>query len=301
MKKVMIAIHAGAGKIDMKTVDKWRIDANLGTLKTIMQTNYAALQGGASALDIVEQAVIALENDEGFNAGRGSVLNSHGVAEMDAAIMDGKNQSAGAVAAVRRIKNPISAARAVMEYSKHVLLVAEGAEAFSQQHQLTLVEPTYFSTPHRVEQLHRAKSAGHVEDIDVMGTVGCVVLDIHGNLAAATSTGGKANKMPGCVGDSPILGAGTWADNSTCAVSATGDGEVFMRSAFAHEIHAYLYYKTADLKLACKHALERAAALGGEGGCIAISKEGELVTMFNTSGMYRGWIDAEGQIQVAAV
>lgn len=299
MKKVIIAIHAGAGKID-QTMNSERIEANLAVLDTVMQTHYLALQEGASALDVAEQAVIALENYEGFNAGLGSVLNSRGVAEMDAALMDGRDQSAGAVAAVQRTKNPISAARAVMQYSKHVLLVATPAEEFCQQHQVPLVEPAYFKTPYRIAQLKRAQAVGHVEDLDAMGTVGCVVRDRHGNLAAATSTGGKTNKMPGRVGDSPILGAGTWADNATCAVSATGDGEVFMRSVFAHEIHAYMHYKKADLQAACKHALDRAAALGGEGGCIAISKAGEVAAMFNTGGMYRGWIDEEGKVRVAA-
>jgi beta-aspartyl-peptidase (threonine type) len=208
--------------------------------------------------------------------------------------MDGRSRAAGGVAAVMHIKNPISGARAVMEYSQHVLLAGVNAEHFCKKQQIELADHNYFITANRKKQLQQMQAEGHALDLDSLGTVGAVACDSYGNLAAATSTGGKANKIPGRVGDSPIIGAGVWADNKTCAISATGDGEIFIRSVFAHEIAALITYKNLDLKSACEAALQQVAALGGEGGCIAIDKNGEVVMAFNTPGMYRAWINHEG-------
>lgn len=297
MQKIKFAIHAGAGVINL--TDK--TPAHLEVLRTVVQEGYQALANGVEALDVVEQAVNKLENYEGFNAGRGAVLTSAGTVELDAAIMDGKDRQAGALAAVQHVKNPVSGARAVMAYSKHVLMVGKEADQFCKEHQLVMVDADYFITEQRRKQLQQAHDLGHVQDLDALGTVGAVARDIHGHLAAATSTGGKANQLPGRVGDSPIIGAGTWADDNTCAISGTGDGEIFIRCSFAHTIHSYLQHRDSDLKAACQHALMQVAALGGEGGCIAISKEGEVVIMFNTSGMFRGWVDEDGQVHVAVV
>lgn len=293
-EKIRLLIHGGAGMININDKNQGLIENNLQTLKQIVESNYQALLSGASALEVAEQAVIAMEDYEGFNAGRGAVLNMDGVAELDASIMDGKNQIAGAVAAVQRIKNPISGARAIMQYSPHVILAGPNADIFCEQHRVQMVSGDYFITEDRLNQLHQAQREGHVQDLDSLGTVGAVVRDLHGNLAAATSTGGKTNKTPGRVGDSPIIGAGTWAQNDTCAVSGTGDGEAFIRCAFAQAISARLQYNISDLNSACKFMLKKVAALGGEGGCIAIDKQGDIAMIFNTLGMYRGWIDAHG-------
>lgn len=291
---IRLVIHGGAGNINVSDKDKHVIEKNLKVLKDIVDKNYQLLANGASALEIAEKAVIDLENDEGFNAGRGAVLNSNGVAELDAGIMDGRNRLAGAVAAATQIKNPISGARAIMEYSQHVMLVGNNADIFCEQHRVEIVKNSYFITEHRKKQLAQMRSEGHVLDIDSLGTVGAVVRDFHGNLATATSTGGKANKTPGRVGDSPIFGAGTWADNNTCAISATGDGEMFMRCAFTHAIATRIQFNICDLNTACQEMLDQIASIGGEGGCIAIDKQGNIAMFFNTFGMYRAWIDAQG-------
>lgn len=296
MLNPIIAIHAGAGTINIREDNQARIQQQLEVLRQVVQQSYAALQNGTTALDVVEQAVMMLEDDEGFNAGRGSVLNAQGVAEMDAAIMDG-NRRAGGLAAVQRAKNPISGARAVMEYSNHVLLAGTNADKFCEERGLEMAEPSYFITSWRKQQWQEMHILGHALNIDALGTVGAVARDKSGHLAAATSTGGKANKIPGRVGDSPILGAGTWADNRTCAISGTGDGDIFMRCVFAHEIHAQMIYQKADLKTACQSALNQVATFGGEGGCIAIDKHGNLVIQFNTTGMFRAWVDGAGEVQ----
>lgn len=294
MNKPVIVIHGGAGTIQITKANVALIEQHLQQLKTIINANYQSLLSGKLALDVVEETVIALENYEGFNAGRGSVLNADGVAEMDASIMDGRNRTAGAVAAIMRAKNPISGARAVMEYSEHVLLAGANADKFCQQHAIEMKDTSYFITEHRKKQLQQMQTQGHPLDLDSLGTVGAVACDIYGNLAAATSTGGKANKIPGRVGDSPIIGAGIWADNKTCAVSATGDGEIFIRTLFAHEIAAMMTHKNLDLKNVCDAVLQQVAAFNGEGGCIAIDSQGEIVMAFNTAGMYRAWVDKKG-------
>lgn len=299
MTKPLLAIHAGAGNFNIQKTNQTELAQHLKTLQQVVKDGYQALQSGVSALDVVEQAVIALENYPGFNAGRGSVLTSAGTVEMDASIMDGNNRKAGAVAVVKRVKNPVSGARAVMTRSHHVMLVGEGADEFCEQQHLSMEDNEYFIVEARRKQLQQAQTLGQVQDIDALGTVGAVAYDKQGHLAAATSTGGKANQLPGRVGDSPIIGAGVWADNQTCAISGTGDGEIFIRTCFAHNIHSQLLLKNADLKTACEIALKNVAQLNGEGGCIAIDRNGKLIIMFNTSGMFRGWIDEIGVAQAA--
>jgi isoaspartyl peptidase/L-asparaginase-like protein (Ntn-hydrolase superfamily) len=266
----------------------------------ILVAGYQALQRGAGSLDAVELAVRLLEDDALFNAGRGSVLTACGTVEMDAAIMDGKNRRAGAVAAVTTIKNPIGAARAVMETSPHVLLAGSGAETFAAEQGLEKADPGYFITPRREEQLRKARMPTALplnpkeDQPGAVGTVGAVARDMKGHLAAATSTGGMTNKLPGRVGDSPLIGSGTWADDETCAVSCTGDGELFIRTVFAHEVHTLLRFTDMDLRQACKTALKQLETLGGSGGCIAVDARGNVVLALNTPGMYRAWIGMDG-------
>lgn len=299
--KLALAIHGGAGKISRHETDPERLKNSLAVLDKILVSGYQALVTGAPALDVVMQAVMQLEDAQCFNAGHGSVLTSAGHVEMDAAIMEGKTRLAGAVAAVEHIKNPVRGARAVMDHSDHLLLTGVGAEYFCQRQGVELAEPSYFVTPHRLRQLHRFQQAQvpEVGEDFSLDTVGAVALDLEGHVAAATSTGGKMNKLPGRVGDAPIVGAGTWADDATCAVSITGDGEAIMRCALAHEIDALLRHRNLDLQQACEQAMQRLNEIGGKAGCIAVNKIGEVVLIFNTEAMYRGWVNQEGSTQVA--
>jgi len=250
-----------------------------------------------------------LEDDPHFNAGRGSVFTSAGTNEMDASIMDGKTLKAGAVGSVQHIKNPIALARLVMEKSPHVMLDCAGAEAFAKANGMELVDQKYFFTQERWDALQKMKAAEKarasgagksfiITDQDRHGTVGAVALDKDGNLAAATSTGGTTNKLPGRIGDTPVIGAGTYANNQTCAVSCTGDGEYFIRTAVAHEVSALMQYRGMKLQEAAQTALNAVKNLGGEGGLIAIDKNGEIALPFNTNGMYRGYVDTNGKFVV---
>ena len=263
------------------------------------------MKGGGSSLDAVIASVRAMEDDPLFNAGKGAVFTSAGTHEMDAAIMDGKTLKAGAVGGLRRVKNPISLARAVMEDSPHVMFVGEGAELFAKQIGAELVDEEYFYTEERWHALQRvqkaeaaARSSGKkfvVSDQDRHGTIGAVALDRTGNLAAATSTGGNTNKRPGRLGDTPIIGAGTYANNQTCAISATGDGEYFMRLVAGHEISALMEHCAMTLEKAAQTVIAKIATLGGAGGLIAIDRDGNISRPFNTAGMYRGHIDSTGR------
>jgi beta-aspartyl-peptidase (threonine type) len=250
-----------------------------------------------------------LEDDPHFNAGRGSVFTSAGTNEMDASIMDGKTLKAGAVGSVQHIKNPINLARLVMEKSPHVMLDCAGAEAFAKANGIELVTQKYFFTQERWDALqkmkaaekNRASGAGKsflITDQDRHGTVGAVALDKDGNLAAATSTGGTTNKMPGRIGDTPVIGAGTYANNQTCAVSCTGDGEYFIRAAAAHEISALMQYRGLKLQEAAQTALDTVKQLGGTGGLIAIDRNDDIALPFNTNGMYRAYVDPNGKFVV---
>ena len=259
-------------------------------LARALDAGFAALKSGSS-LDAVCAAVVELENDALFNAGRGACYNTDEKHELDAAVMDGATCRAGAVAAVSRVRNPVLAARAVMEKSRHVLLVGSGAERFARAHDVRMAAASYFATRKRLLALRR-RAVGH------HGTVGAVALDGDGHLAAATSTGGYTGKLPGRVGDSPLIGAGTYADD-LCAVSCTGLGEAFIRAVAAHDVSARMRYRRERLAGASAAALARIAALGGDGGLIAVDRRGNIVMPFNSEGMYRGAIDARGRRTIA--
>ena len=256
------------------------------------------LAAGGSALDAVIRAVVALEDDPLFNAGRGSVFTAAGTQEMDASVMDGRDHRAGAVAGIFGPRNPVLAARAVMEHSQHVLLMGEGALAFCRQHNVVFAKASYFSTEERLRELRDAVEK-HRRNRAQPGTVGAVARDSDGNLGAATSTGGMTGKVPGRVGDSPIIGAGTYADNATCAVSTTGHGEFFMRYGAAFEIAARLRHAGQSLQHAAGAVIEALAEFGGRGGAVAVDRTGALALPFNTAGMYRGYVQTDGAIRTA--
>ncbi|HZR04751.1 MAG TPA: isoaspartyl peptidase/L-asparaginase [Candidatus Udaeobacter sp.] len=308
-QRIGLAIHGGAGTIERNKMSPERERKYRAGLERALTAGYEILKRGGSSLDATEAAVRVLEDDRDFNAGKGSVFTSAGTNEMDAAIMDGKTLTAGAVASLKHIKNPISLARLVMERSGHVMMDCEGAEAFAKENGIELVAQKYFFTQERWDALEkikaaetsRTKDAGKkflITDQDRHGTVGAVALDQNGNLAAATSTGGTTNKRPGRVGDSPVIGAGTYANNTTCAVSATGDGEYFIRATVGHDVSALMEYRGMSLKEAAQAALDKVAKLGGSGGLIAIDHQGNITLPFNTSGMYRGYVDPNGKIVV---
>ena len=296
-KKFALVIHGGAGTISPEQMTpEMERDLRAG-LQRSLDAGRAILKNGGSSLDAVTAAVRVLEDDPLFNAGRGAVFTSAATHEMDAAIMDGRTLRAGAVGAVAHVKNPIDLARAVMEKSPHVMLAGNGAEDFARELGLEIVDDEYFSTAQRWQALERVRAARTeaLSEADRHGTVGAVALDEAGNLAAATSTGGNTNKRPGRVGDSPIIGAGTYANNKTCAVSATGDGEFFMRAVAAHDLSALMEYCGMNLGEAARVVIDKVAALGGTGGLIAVDCEGNIALPFKTTGMYRGFIDAEGR------
>jgi beta-aspartyl-peptidase (threonine type) len=284
-------------------------------LEAARDAGYAVLERGGSSLDAVAAAVRVMEDDPLFNAGRGAVLNHDGIAELDSSIMEGKTLRAGAVAAVKHVKNPVELARLVMEKSPHVLLVGQGAEDFALEQGVVLVPNSYFRTEARVKALEQAlkeekdkeqasrKTGARLEatwPLGSTGTVGAVALDRDGNLAAATSTGGLTNKRPGRVGDSPLIGAGTYANNSSCAVSATGDGEFFIRSVVAHDICALIAYQHVSLQAAAREVIHgKIEGMKASGGVIALDTAGHIVTDFNSEGMFRAARDSRGRKDVA--
>jgi L-asparaginase / beta-aspartyl-peptidase len=297
-----IAIHGGAGAVPRATLSPEREQRYRAGLEAALDGGYAVLERGGPSLEAVTAAVRILEDDPLFNAGRGAALTREGAAELDAAIMDGRQQRAGAVAAVRHVKNPVELARRVMEKSRHVLLVGPGAEEFALEEGFALVPNLYFRTPERISQLEHEQRGERVSDLvpPTQGTVGAVARDRDGNLAAATSTGGMTNKRPGRVGDSPIIGAGTYAKNGVCAVSATGHGEYFIRAVAAHHVCAAVEYRGLTLAQAVHELLhEVLRALGGDGGLIAIDRDGGIVMDFSTEGMFRGARDATGHREIA--
>ncbi len=306
-RKIGLAVHGGAGTIERSKMTPEREREYRAGLERALTAGYEILKRGGSSLDATEAAVRVLEDDPHFNAGKGSVFTSAGTNEMDAAIMDGKTLAAGAVASLKHIKNPISLARLVMEKSGHVMMDCEGAEAFAKENGIELVDQKYFFTQDRWDALQKIKAAEKsrtsgagkkflITDQDRHGTVGAVGLDQSGNLAAATSTGGTTNKRPGRVGDTPVIGAGTYANNATCAVSATGDGEYFIRATVARDVSALMEYRGMSLKEAAQTALDKVAKLGGTGGLIAIDNQGNITLPFNTAGMYRGYVDPDGKV-----
>ena len=292
-----LVIHGGAGVIERKNISPDKEAEIHAGLDLALAAGSAILQRGGSALDAVEAAVKVLEDDPNFNAGRGSVFTHNGHIELDASIMDGRTRAAGAVTGVTRTKNPISLARAVMEKSEHVFLSREGADEFSRQQGLEQVPRDYFETPLRRKQLEEFK-AKKVSALDIeykFGTVGAVALDSGGHVAAATSTGGMTGKRWGRIGDSPIIGAGTYADDRGCAVSGTGWGEYFIRVGVAHEICARMRLGASDPQQAADQVMAEVKALGGDGGVILVTPQGEMVYAFNTPGMYRGKADSQGR------
>jgi len=298
MQQYAIAIHGGAGTILKSTMTPEKELAYKNGLQDAIEAGESILKSGGSAFDAVETAIIKLENNPLFNAGKGAVFTNTGTHEMDASIMNGKDLMAGAVAGVQHVKNPISLARAVMEQSDHVLLTGNGAMEFAKKVNAPLENDDYFFVQLRYDQLQQAKQSNsmildHTDDKiengeKKFGTVGCVALDLKGNLAAGTSTGGMTNKKFGRVGDSSIIGAGTYANNNTCAISCTGHGELFIRSVVAYDISCLMEYKNLSLKDACDFVvMEKLVKIGGEGGLIALDAKGNIVLPFNSDGMYR--------------
>ncbi len=285
-----IVIHGGAGTILKSNMTPEREAEYTAKLNEVLKTGYKILENGGTALDAVNAAINIMEDSPLFNAGKGAVLTEKGVAELDASIMDGKNLMAGAIAGVRHIKNPINLARLVMEKSPHVMMVGEGAEEFGKENNIEMVDNSYFITKERWESYQKMlKREEERKKAEKHGTCGAVALDKNGNLAAGTSTGGMMMKKFGRVGDSPIIGAGTYANNNTCAVSATGYGEYFIRLGVAKDISALMEYKNYSLKDAANEVImNKLGKLGGDGGIIAIDKNGNVAMPFNTDGMYRG-------------
>lgn len=301
----VLVIHGGAGVIvrDMTPAKEQAVRA---AMTQALQSGYAQLTAGKSALDAVTAAITVLEDDPHFNAGKGAVFTHDGRHELDAAIMDGSTLRAGAVAGVQRVKNPILLARAVMEQSPYVMLSGEGAEAFAKEQGVSLVDPSYFRTEPRWQQLQKAlkedaakQPHADVETARHFGTVGAVALDAQGRLAAGTSTGGMTDKRWGRIGDSPIIGAGTYA-NDGCAVSGTGWGEFYIRAVAAHAICMKVTQMRVPLKRAAAEVInQQIPSMGGNGGAIALDAQGHIAIPFNTDGMYRGWIGADGVPHVA--
>ena len=308
-KPIAIVIHGGAGKIDRDALTPERERLYHSTLEQSLRAGHAILARGGSALDAVEAAIVIMEDASVFNAGKGSVFTAEGKNELDASIMDGRALQAGAIGGVTTVKNPIRAARAVMEKSPHVLFTNKGAEKFAADHGLEIVDPKYFFTERRWKQIQKwrkqqeAKPQAAAEPdqhADYFGTVGCVALDAQGNLAAGTSTGGMTGKRFGRIGDSPIIGAGTYADNRTSGISCTGHGEYFIRYAVAHDIPARMAYKQESLAKAARDVVQTVLKpAGGSGGIIGIDTHGNVVMEFNTPAMSRGYIDRDGKTKTA--
>lgn len=301
----VLVIHGGAGVIK-RDMNPAREKAVRAALAQALQNGYAQLKAGKPAMDAVTAAITVLENDPNFNAGKGAVFTHDGKNELDAAVMDGYTLKAGAIAGVHRVKNPILLARAVMDKSPHVMLAGDGAEAFAKEVGVELVDPAYFRTEERWQQLQKAlkEDAEHrahedVETAKHFGTVGAVALDTQGHLAAGTSTGGMTNKRWGRIGDSPLIGAGTYANNG-CAVSGTGWGEFYIRTVAAHEICMRVTQMRVPLKRAAAEVInQEIPSMGGNGGAIALDAQGNVAMPFNTDGMFRGWIGEDGKPHVA--
>ncbi len=312
MSKLVLAIHGGAGTIlrSQMTADKEAIYRT--ALDEALEAGYKVLRQGGAALDAVVAAVVSLEDCEWFNAGKGSVFTHQGHHEMDAALMDGQTGRAGAVAGVRQIKNPILLAQSIMDHSEHILLSGEGAMAFAREHGLAFEDDAYFYTPHRYKQWQQALLEDRTlldhddresdSDLDEkkFGTVGAVACDAHGHLAAATSTGGMTNKKYNRIGDSPLIGCGTYANNNTCAVSCTGHGEKFIQAVAAYDVHCLMEYKGLGLPEALRMVVnEKLVRIRGEGGIIGVDASGNTEMIFNSEGMYRGRMDASGVKEIA--
>ena len=294
-----IVIHGGAGVILRQNLTPAQEEDYLAALETSLDAGAKILKSGGSAVDAVQAAVIVMEDDPLFNAGRGAVMTATRIHELDASIMDGRDRNAGAVAGVTRVRNPIKAARAVMDRSEHVMFAGPGADAFAVNMGLETVNNDYFTTDRRVKSLNRVLDEQIRTDEDRHGTVGAVAMDKEGNIAAATTTGGMTGKTPGRVGDSPIIGAATYAQNGVCAVSATGHGEYFIRVAVAKTICSRIELLGESVTAASENALGQVADLGGDGGVIVMGGKGEYAYVFNSAGMYRGMTDSTGALETA--
>lgn len=302
-----IVIHGGAGTIKKENMTKELESSYRATLAQAIRTGHAILEKGGSSAEAVEATIRVMEDSPLFNAGKGAVLTAEGQVTLDASFMDGRTQNAGAIAGAMQIKNPITAAIAVMDKSPHVLLSGQGADAFAKAQGLPMEPNSYFITERRKRALEKVKArsadpqAFFYDDFirqSKYGTVGCVALDKAGNLAAGTSTGGMTNKKWGRIGDAPIIGAGTYASNTSCGVSATGWGEYFIRTAVAHNIAALVEYTDADVVSAAQKALKKVADLGGDGGVIVLDRKGNVAMEFNTAGMYRAHMNNKGDLEV---
>lgn len=316
-KKYVLVIHGGAGTILKKNMTAESEKRYIAVLTEALKAGYAEIKKGSSSLDAVEKTIHVMEDSPLFNAGKGAVFTNDGRNELDASIMNGKTLEAGAVAGVTTVKNPISAARAVMEKSEHVMLAGAGAEKFAKEAKLEIVDPKYFWTESRWNGLQRAIKADStravldhgspkksmrlgIENIDdKFGTVGAVALDKQGNLAAGTSTGGMTNKKYGRIGDAPIIGAGTYADNNTVGISCTGWGEFFIRAVVAKSISDLMELKGLSVEEASKQVIAKVDKMGGDGGLVALDKNGKIAMTFNTEGMYRGAVTEDGKIEVS--
>jgi len=276
-----LVIHGGAGNWNLSASQERKYRE---TLQSVLNRGYENLREGGRGVDVVEVAISMMEDSVLFNAGKGAIKNEDGEFELDASIMDGRNANAGAVAAVKTIKNPVQAARKVMDNTRHVFLVAAGADRFAKKEGVAIVEQSYFE-----------KDGVDVKSNHEFGTVGAVVWDRCGDLAAATSTGGYKTKIPGRVGDSPIIGAGNYANNKTCAVSGTGHGEYFMRHLVTYDISARMQYRRESLADATKNTIKHLGSQGGKGGVIAVDAKGNIATPYNTGGMARGWVTELGK------
>lgn len=309
MSKYAIAIHGGAGTILKSNMTPEKEKAYTEGLKDAIEEGEIILKKGGLALDAVEAAVVSLENNPLFNAGKGAVFNNAGKNEMDAAIMNGSDLSAGAITGVTNIKNPVSLAKAVMEQSEHVFLAGSGAMDFAKKVGAQLEDDAYFYVQLRYDQFLQAKQSDSIlldhtstnseGEGKKFGTVGAVAKDIHGNLAAATSTGGMTNKKFGRIGDSPMIGAGTYANNATCAVSCTGHGELFIRSVVAYDVSCLMAYKGLSLQEGCEEVvMNKLVKIGGEGGLIAVDHQGKMTLIFNSEGMYRAMKSSDSELIV---
>ncbi len=298
MKPIAIAIHGGAGTILKSLMTSEKEAHYLNALETAVDAGYEILLGGGSSLDAVEAAVMELEDSHFFNAGKGSVFTNEGKHEMDASIMEGKHLKAGAVAGIRNVKNPIQLSRNVLEHSEHVFLCFDGAESFARKMHLEFEDDDYFFDQSRYDQWIEIRDSEktQLDHADKkFGTVGAVALDSAGNLAAATSTGGMTNKRFGRVGDTPLIGSGTYANNQTCAISCTGHGEFFIRGVVAYDVSCLMEYKGFSLKEACNFVVnDKLKKIGGEGGLIGLDAHGNMELVFNSEGMYRAFADANG-------
>ncbi|GAB1452833.1 isoaspartyl peptidase/L-asparaginase [Draconibacterium sp.] len=298
--KYAIVIHGGAGVMSEEKMNIERQAEYKAKLDEALELGNKMLQEGAAAVDVVVKVINILEDSPLFNAGKGAVFTNDENVELDASIMEGKSLNAGAVAGVKDIKNPINAAREVMQNSEHVFLSGKGASEFAKKQGLEIVPNKYFYTDERHESLMQLKKQERERTKkDNTGTVGCAVLDIHGDIAAGTSTGGMTNKKYGRIGDAPVIGAGTYANNKTCAVSCTGHGEYYIRLGFARDISALMEYKNMGVADACREEIKKLTELGGTGGVIAVDANGNIAMEFNTNGMFRGFIKSTGEKEIA--